>query len=185
MAQVEGLFISEKYIKNNSEIDDNVDVKKLLPSVWYCQKEYIERSLGTLLYEDLIAKVIAGTIAGNDLILVEKYISPALLWATMNEVQVPLLYNYRNKSVGKNSSDNSTPVDYVEHRYLKDFYKPRMVAFSQRLEKYLLANSTLFPLYMDVNDIDEIPSSNTVAKTSVWLGGEGGRTCDENYYLGT
>jgi len=171
MAQQRALFISEKYIKNNAEIDDNVDVKKLLPTVWWCQKAYIEKSLGTPLYNDLADKIIAGTTAGNDLILVEQYISDALLWWFMHEVQVPLLYNFRNKSVGKSSSDNSQPVDYVEHRYLKDYYRPRAEEFSERLEAYLCENHLLFPLFTTYTTSDEIRARETKPQTSVYLGG--------------
>ena len=91
MAQVEGLFISESYIKNNTEIDENVNVNKLLPTVWWCQKAYIEQVLGSALFDDLLSKILASTLAGNDLTLVEKYVSPALVQWVMFEVQVPLL----------------------------------------------------------------------------------------------
>lgn len=170
MAQVRALFISEKFIKNNAEIDDNVDMKKLLPTVWWCQKAYIEKTLGSPLFEDLMAKVIAGTLAGNDLTLVEAYISDALLAWFMHEAQVPLLYNYRNKSVGKSSSDNSQPIDYTEHRYLKDYYKPRAEYYSQRLDEYLCANTTLFPLYTTYTTSDQVRARDTKPSVSVYLG---------------
>jgi len=170
MAQTRALFISEKYIKNNAEIDDNVDVKKLLPTVWWCQKAYIEKSIGTPLFNDLMADVIASTLAGDNLTLVESYISDALLAWTMHEAQVPMLYNFRNKSVGKSSSDNSQPIDYVEHRYLKDYYKPRAEYFSQRLEDYLCANATLFPLYQTYTTSDQVRARDTSPSVSVYLG---------------
>ena len=156
MAQQRALFISEKFIKRNTEIDENVNVNKLLPTVWWCQKQYIERTLGTPLFEDLSTKIIAGTLAGDDLILVDNFIADALLNWFMVEIQVALLYNYRNKSVGKNDSQFSTPIDYTEHRYLKDNYKPRAEYFVQRLEAFLVANSAKYPKWTEHTSSDQV-----------------------------
>ena len=149
MAEQRVLFISERFVKSNSEIDSNVSSTLIRPTVWYCQKEYIERSLGTELYNDLIAKVLADTLAGNDLILVNQYLADALLFWVRHEIQVPLLYKFRNKSVGKNTDPNQQPVDHSEHLYLKSYYKNKAEYFTGRMEKYLCANSTLFPLWLD------------------------------------
>jgi hypothetical protein len=171
MAQVEGLFISESYIKNNTEIDENVNVNKLLPTVWWCQKAYIEQVLGSALFDDLLSKILASTLAGNDLTLVEKYVSPALVQWVMFEVQVPLLFNFRDKSVGKNSSDFSQPIDYTEHRYIKDNYKKRAETLTKRLEDYLCANSALFTLYGTSTTSDQIIANDLPPSTSVYMGG--------------
>lgn len=178
MAQQRALFISENFIKRNSEIDENVDVNKLLPSVWWCQKAYIERTLGTPLFEDLSAKIIAGSLAGDDLNLVNNYIADALLNWFMVEVQVPLLYNYRNKSVGKNDSQWSTPVEYQEHRYLKDNYKPRAEYFTKRLEDYLCANSSLFPKYTEHTSSDQVIPTDSTPSNPFFLGG-GSKECNK------
>ena len=171
MAQQEGLFISESYIKNNTEIDENVNVNKLLPTVWWCQKAYLERTLGSALFDDLLSKIIANTLAGNDLTLVEVHISPALVWWTMFEAQVPLLYNFRDKSVGKNNSDFSQPIDYTQHRYLKDNYKKRAEEMTDRLYRYLCANAALFPLYYSATSSDQIISTDIPPSGGLYMGG--------------
>lgn len=184
MAQLEGLFISENYIKNNTDIDENVNVHKLLPTVWWCQKEYIERVLGTKLFDDLLGKIApTNSLSGNDLILVEKWISPALVNWVMFEAQVSLLYNFRDKSVGKNNSDYSQPIDYTEHRYLRDTYKKRAESLTSRLEGYLCESSSLFPLYSQGNGTDELLSQDIPPTTSVYLGGSVGvpNGCKQRY----
>jgi len=184
MAQLEGLFISESYIKNNTEIDENVNVHKLLPTVWWCQKTYIEQVLGTALFDDLLGKIApTDTLSGNDLILVEKWISPALVNWVMFEAQVTLLYNFRDKSVGKNSSDFSQPIDYTEHRYLKDNYKKRAESLTKRLEGYLCENSALFPLYGSSTGLDQLNATDLPPTTSVYMGGGSvNRSCKQYKY---
>ena len=168
MAEQRVLFISERFVKSNSEIDSNVSSTLIRPTVWYCQKEYIERSLGTELYNDLIAKVLADTLAGNDLILVNQYLADALLFWVRHEIQVPLLYKFRNKSVGKNTDPNQQPVDHSEHLYLKSYYKNKAEYFTGRMEKYLCANSTLFPLWLDCST-EGIDAKKTDPTISIYL----------------
>jgi hypothetical protein len=171
MAQQRALFISESFIKNNSEIDDNVDVKKLLPTVWWCQKAYIETALGTPLFDDLSTKVIAGTLAGDDLTLVDNYIADALLNWFMVEVQIALVYNYRNKSIGKNDSQWSDFIDAKELRFLRDQYKPRADYYIERLETYLCAKSSLYPKYTAPVTSDQIKPTDQAPQIPVYLGG--------------
>jgi len=106
-----GLFISEKYVKENSVIDDNVDMKLIQPTIWQCQKQYIEAYLGTQLYDDINSKVVASTLAGDDLTLVNDYIADALLYWVVYELQVSLLFKMRNVGTSTERSDFSNPVD--------------------------------------------------------------------------
>lgn len=167
-----GLFFQESFLKSNSEVDENVDMKTINPTMWYCQKAYIEPVLGTVLYDDLISKIVAGTLAGNDLTLVNDYIADALLYWVMYELQVPLTYKFRNKSVNKNTDANSQPVGFEEHKYLKDVYKPKAQYFTERLDKYLCANSDLFPLYNTTTEDDDLLPKNIPPQVSVYLGGK-------------
>jgi len=167
-----GLFIDETFLKSNSEVDENVDMKLINPTIWYCQKAYLEQTLGTVLYDDLISKIVAGTLAGNDLTLVNDYIADALLYWVMYELQVPLTYKFRNKSLNKNTDANSQPVGFEEHKYLKDVYKPKAQYFTERLEKYLCANSDLFPLYNTTTEDDDLLPKNIPPQVSVYLGGK-------------
>jgi len=50
------LFISETYVKNNTLIDENVDMRLILPSIKDAQELRIHPILGTPLYDDLKAK---------------------------------------------------------------------------------------------------------------------------------
>ncbi len=167
-----GLFISENFVKENSEIDENVDMKLINPTIWYCQKLYIEPALGTALYNDLIADVVAGSVTGDNLTLVDDYIADALLYWVKHEIQVPLTYKFRNKSVSKNTDPNSQTVDFSEHKYLRDFYKPKAQEFTQRLKDYLCENSDLYPLYGTENGIDEISPTESKPQVAVFLGGK-------------
>jgi len=177
-----GLLINETFVKSNSEVDENVDMKLINPTIWYCQKAYIEPVLGTVLYNDLIADVVAGSVTGDNLTLVDDYIADALLYWVMLELQVPLTYKFRNKSVSKNTDANSQPVDFEQHKYLKDVYRPKAQYFTERLKAYLCENSTLFPLYGTENGVDEISPKDIAPQVSVYLGSKLPKRDKYGYY---
>lgn len=178
-----GLFISETFVKDNSEIDENVDMKLINPTIWYCQKEYIEKTLGTTLYNDLISDVVAGSLSGDNLTLVDDYIADALLFWVKHELQVPLTYKFRNKSVNKNTDPNSQPVGFEEHKYLRDYYKPKAQYFTERLEKYLCANTDLFPLYNTSTEDDDLLPRDTKPQVAVYLGKTEPKRDRYGYYI--
>lgn len=163
------LFISEKYVKENSAIDENTDYKKILPTIWQCQIQYLQNLLGTKLYDDLITKVIAGTIAGDDETLIVDYISDALLYWCQYELQIPLLYEYRNKNVSTNRSDDATPISLKDSYRIENRFKDKAEFFSKRLSDYLCANSTLYPLYCTETEIDEVTPHEGKAGTNLYL----------------
>ena len=171
MAQQRALIITEKFVKSNSEIDANVDMNLIRPTIWYCQKEYIEKSLGTALYNDICTKIIAdSTLATHTdiLNLVNNYLADALLKWVMFEIQVPLLYKFRNKSTSTNTDANSQPIDLKTLQFLENKYKDKAQYFTQRMEKFLCANSTLFPLWDDCID-GGVDKQDTKPTTSLFL----------------
>lgn len=165
------LFISEDFIKDNSEIDENVDMKLINPTIWRCQIQYIQNILGTKLYNKIVSDIDGDTLTGNYLTLVNDYCADCLLNYVMFEVQVPLLYKMRDKNVSKKNSDNSQPIDFKEHRYLKDFYQDKAEFFARRIAKYLCENEELFPEYNTEDQIDEVRPQGGEATVSVYLGG--------------
>ena len=166
-----GLFISEEYLKENTVIDANVDMKILLPTIWQSQEQHIQSILGGALYKDLLSKIApTDTLAGNDLTLVDDYIAPALLWWVLYEADITMLYKYRNKNVSKNNSENSSAVDFKEHRYLREYHMDKAEWWSQRLIDYLCNNSVLFPQYYNSTN-EELRPVNEAYSSNLFLGG--------------
>ena len=104
------LFISEAYVKNTTLIDENVDMRLILPSIRDCQELRIHPILGTPLYDDLKAKITAGTLNSDETNLLDNYIAPAMAQWTVYECSTSMLFKYRNKSVATKSSENSQPI---------------------------------------------------------------------------
>ena len=75
-------FISETYLKDNSPLNRNIDMDELYPFAKTAEEIYIQEAIGTALYDDLIAKIIANTLSANEIELCKK-IRSALVWWTV------------------------------------------------------------------------------------------------------
>lgn len=144
------LLIDDVYIKENSTINENVDVKILEPTIIMVQDIYLQKLIGTPLYKDLQAKLTADeTLTGyNDYkTLINDYITPVLLWYVKVELSVELKFKYMNKGVMVGSGENTTPADTGDVKYLVDKWRAIAENYSNLLVDYLKCNLDLFPKY--------------------------------------
>ena len=171
------IFISEGFFKENSAVDENVDMKQINPTIWQCQIQHIQNVLGTKLYDKILSDISASTLTGDYLTLVDDYCADALVYWVMYEVQIPLLFKFRDKNVSKKSSDNAFPISTKELARIENRYKDKAEFFTKRISDYLCTNSTLFPEYNTEVDIDEVRPQNGRATVSVYLGDESSSIC--------
>jgi hypothetical protein len=164
------LFISEDYVKENTTINENVDVKLLRSTIWDCQRDYIKPILGTDLYNKVESEINAGTLTGNYQTLVDTYISESLIKWVMMESVPTMLYKYRNKSVSTQTSDNASPISYQAMQQEMNRWRDKAELRSQDITRYLCANDDLFPEYCSNEDSDDIQPSGSNYTTSIYLG---------------
>jgi hypothetical protein len=140
-------FISETKLKELSAINGNVDNALIQPIIVECQRIYIEPIVGTGLYNELIAQVIAGTLTALNTTLLNEYVVPCLVAYIKYEAPVELNYKFTNKNVSKKNSENSSPNDLEETRFLMDKFKNKAEYYAERVSKYLCENSNSYPLF--------------------------------------
>ena len=169
------LFISEAYVKNTTLIDENVDMRLILPSIRDCQELRIHPILGTPLYDDLKAKITAGTLNSDETNLLDNYIAPAMGQWTLYECSTSMLFKYRNKSVATKSSENSQPISYQDLQFLRDEWKNKAEEREARLINFLCDNDNLFPKYKEHSD--DLNPRKTAFQTSYYLGSAGSSYC--------
>ena len=77
------LFINETLIKSRTAISDAIDGKQIKPTIKLAQDKYIMPALGTGLYDRLQAGIEADDLTNNEKMLLDDYITDALLWFTL------------------------------------------------------------------------------------------------------
>jgi len=165
------IFISEQALKDNSIINENVDMKVLLPTIKLAQEKFMLPILGTGLYNQIKTQVSAATVSVLNKTLLDDYIQPALIWWIMAEAPMPLTYKFMNKSVATRSSENANAASLNDLLKLEERFKDNAEWYSQRITNYLLTNSILYPLYLSPgNTIDTIVPKRTMYSTGMFLG---------------
>lgn len=143
-------FITETYLKDNSPIGGNVDIKDIYPFAKTAEKIYIQEAIGTSLYDDLVTKIAADNdLSGypNELILARK-IREAVLWYTCYEALPFISIKLRNIGAVKQTGDNLESVPYDEIEKLRHECKKKGDFFLQRVQDYLCKyGKSLFTAY--------------------------------------
>lgn len=167
-------FISESYLKENTVIDDNVDMKLLNPTLRMVQERYVLPILGTALYNKLTTDISGSTLSGSYKTLMDDYILPTMTWYVMVESPIPLGFRFMNKGVMRKNSENSQPADISDLQFNMDKAKDNAEYYSMRLYKYLNANTSTFTQYTSPGTSSDTVIPNTRIFTSRMFLGDSG-----------
>jgi len=171
MAQI-ALFISAAQMKSDCPIDENVDEKVIIQAIRYSQEEYTKNVLGTALYDEVKAQILAGTLTALNTTLRDSYIREALKWWVMYEGLEELHFKFTNKSVMTKTSENSNPASLNDILDLKNKYRNRAERMDKKTINYLCENSDSYPLYLNPgNGTDTITPKASTYNTGWYLGG--------------
>jgi len=157
----EALLITRTDLVKFTSINGNVDTDKFIQYIKIAQDIHIQGYLGTDLLEKIKADIVASTLAGDYLTLVETYIKPMLIHWAMVEYMPFAAYTIANKGVYKHSSENAENVDKIEVDFLIE--KERKIAehYTQRFIDYMCFNQSKFPEYNTNSNGDMYPNTDT------------------------
>ena len=165
----EALLIKPIDLKRFTFVDGNLDSDKLLQFVKIAQDIHIQSYLGTDLLEKIKTDIVAGTLTGVYLTLLETYIKPMLIHWAMVEYLPFAAYNVTNKGMYKSTSENAETVDKNEVDFL--IQKSRSLAenYSQRFVDYMVYNQSNFPEYTSNSNNDIYPNHGNGQITNWYL----------------
>lgn len=165
------LFISEDYLKESSVVDENVDTRYIKRAIIRAQDITLQETIGTDLLNELKDQVENNTLTAANTTLLNSYILPFLTPTAAHEVVITAQIKIRNKGVVKMSSEDAQPVTTNELMMIIDLIKNEAQFHGERLRKYLLDNSTTFPLFLNGNtDLWKIRPIRTAYQSSLFLG---------------
>lgn len=141
-------FISENYLKENTPIDDNVDIKLLKTAMRESQDIYIRDIIGSGIYNELITQINASTLTVLNTTLLNEYIKPCQKYYVLYETAPMLSFQIVNKGIQTRNSEHSNPADISVVTQLASTWKDKGEYYANRLRDYLQQNRTSYPLYM-------------------------------------
>lgn len=139
------LFISEKTLKEDSLINNNVDAAFINSAIMTAQDIFLQPLLGSCLYEQLQNAIIAENLTADEQKLIDEYITPYLEYRVMADIQIPLNYKFRNAGMVSNTDTNIQTASLDDLKYLTDYYENRSGYYANRMTKFICKNSSKFP----------------------------------------
>ena len=165
------LFISVQTIKDRTGLHANVDEKLVLPEIKTAQDMYILPALGSALYNELQAAVVANTFTSLQTTLLDDYLVDCLVYFVMSELPMGLSYQFYNKGLLRKTGENTESPSMQDMIDVANRYRARAEFYKQRLIKYLKQNNALYPNYLNFGSgIDSIKPDNEGYSVSMWLG---------------
>ena len=159
MAQA--LFVTRKDIVKLTAMDGNVDTDKFIQYVKIAQDIHIQNYIGTDLYNKIQADILASTLTGDYLSLVNDHIKPMLIHWSMVEYLPFAAYTVANKGVFKHSSENAENVSKEEVDFLIEKERNTAQYYTDRFIDYMSFNaSSKFPEYYTNNNDDVYPDKD-------------------------
>lgn len=160
----EFLFITPEELTSTTLLGGNVDPQKYRFCIANVQLTTIEPLLGTLLYEKIYDDAEADTLAGDYLVLYNKFVKPI----TKNEALAQYIeiasYMLSNGGLFKHTGDNIEVVDKQEAQFLAQKYSALAQMYVQRFNKWICKN----PLTEYKTWQDEVNAHKDMKLTAGW-----------------
>lgn len=165
------LLISEDYFKTQSGLNDNIYGSYLLPTIRESQDIDLQQIIGSELLDTLCAMIEDETILyeSNYKILLDKYIQPFLLYATICNLIPFVATKISNIGLVINNDEHVVNVSKNERDYLIWQYNYKKVFYKKKLQKYLCKNKSKFN---ELNKEQEIlPNLIFTEELPIYVGG--------------
>ena len=166
------LFISETFLKQNTQVSDNVDVKYIREAILWAQDSEIQTILGSTLYNYIKTQITASTLTGVYKTLVDEYIQVTLKHYVTAECLAMATYKITNKGLQIQDSEQSSPASTSNINFLVEKETNKADWYRQRMINYLCENSSSYPEYQNPDSGSDVihPSKNNF-RTTIFLGG--------------
>lgn len=157
------LFIKRADLVKNTALSGNVDTDKFIQFIKLAQEIHVQNYLGTDLYNKISSDIIASSLTGDYLSLVNDYIQPMLIHFAMAEYLPFAAYTIANGGVYKHNSENATQPLKEEIDSLIAKERDYAEYYTNRFIEYMSYNaSSKFPEYYSNNNEDIYPDKDSL-----------------------
>ena len=163
------LLISEKTLKQDSLINDNVDPMYIVPAIQVAQEQGLQSIIGTKLYNRICNDIDTNQLNDDYKLLVDEYITPYLEYKVMADIQIPLNYKFRNLGVNQTTDEKTYVPSLHDTQYLIEYYDNKAKFYSNRLYDYLCANCSKYTEFHKVDSCADLQSNKMSYKTNIVL----------------
>lgn len=163
------LLISEKTLKTDSLINDNVDSSYIFPAIQVAQDQGLQSIIGTKLYKRICNDVENDSLTEDYKTLLDEYITPYLEFQVMSDIQIPLSYKFRNLGMNQANDDHTYNPSMRDIQYLVNYYGDKAKFYSNRLYDFLVANCSKYTEFRKKDSCADLMPNKQSYKTNIVL----------------
>ena len=139
-------IISEAKLREFTDINDNLDTAFIKNAVREAQDIWLQRIIGTALYEKILSDIDAGSLTGEYQTLVDNYIQDFLLYAAYWESLEAIYIRPRNNGLlNATGGENSQSVGRDLYNVKRQSVQNKMQYYNERLTNYIIENQGTYP----------------------------------------
>jgi hypothetical protein len=169
MAQI---ILPEDFIREQSIINNNVDMRLLTPIIVAIQDLKLRPLLGSNLYNLILTQTTPPTsLSAANKTLVDNYIIPCLHWYLVAECCVTMKFRFMNKGIMEKSGDNTQQTSTDDLKFIEHRYTSMAENYGQQLKNYIIANPSLYPTYYLNSGVDKTQPDQQPFKTGWYFPG--------------
>lgn len=179
------LLVSENFVRQQTNIADNVAGGYLLPAIREAQEMRLRMILGSSLLDkikELLSIGEIGLIKNSAYYDALRKCQYYLAYMAVAMVVQKVAYKITNFGVIKTSDQNVTPASAVEISDNRAYYEARADFYAVELQRFLLDNKKVFPELDECSCRKIRAHLHSAASCGIYLGGvrgKGRRRCDD------
>ena len=184
------LLVSEQRMKQWTNLDSNIRIEVLTPSIIQAQDLYIQNTLGTPFYKRLKEGVVNNDLTSDEESFLKDYVGPCLIQYALYLLMPSLKYKMVEKGILNGTSEETQPTTLDEMKYLRESTLDTAEFYNKRMLEFLKQNPNMFSLYTNPTPMDGmLPDKRTPYfsglqtnvpryKNNLWIYADCGTDCD-------
>lgn len=172
------LLTSPDFVRENSNISDNVNSKVLASSIREVQDDELQEILGQILFEKLQDLVADGSIGLPEYSIYKKALEKCqmfVMYRVIAETIVKLNMKIDNAGLIQTRDDNMDYMDLDDTMAMKTYYDNKASHYAYLLENWLMEHLNEIPDLTECQAWKIRSTMYSAASPSVFLGGPRGR----------
>ena len=168
------LLVSGNFIKNVTNIDDNMPGKLIEPAIYEAQNEGLRGILGDALVDRLEELVDNGDIDREGYEMYRKLLTKCqyyLTYTVMTNICMLTTVKVSPAGLEQVSDEHMEPLDMDDSFRLQSFYQKKADYLCHQLQNYVLNNKTAYPELRECDCRRMKANLFSSATTGLWLGG--------------
>jgi|SRR6478735_222507 len=144
------LFISESYLKEYTNLSENIDSKILKPSLFKAQDLYIEPFLGKTITNELKNQILNNNLTDLNKELLN-LLRKAQIEFTAYLSYADVMFRIMNKGISNPNVENGSNIDRNDLSYIRDISKNQGDSYLKIVECFFKENKDSYPTFFNCN----------------------------------